>query len=151
MAQAEPLGSRVQIGLSMEELVAGVGARKVAHHNVGPFDRVMASVAKGIAKRLQQVQRPFVAGGIAIVPHDREDTAARGSRVNRNEITQPHTSMPCLIPEHDVVDTRGIYIAKHVTFVVPGAVGERRLRDIQAWKGITRALPYGNVRMIVIG
>ena len=144
-------GGGVEGGLGLEEEVVGVGVGVEAEEDFGVGDGVVDAVGEGVAEGLEEVERAFVAGGVAVVADDGEDGAVGAEGGDGDEVTEAGAELAGSIAEDDVVDLGGVDVAARVGGVGDGGVGEGGLGDVVAGEGVVGALENGDVGVVVVG
>lgn len=91
MREAASEGGGVEGGLGAEEEVAGVGVGVEAEEDFGVGDGVVDAVVEGVAEGLEEVERAFVAGGVAVVADDGEDGDVGAERGDGDEVSEGGT------------------------------------------------------------
>lgn len=149
--QAGGLGGGVQGGLGLGEEVVGVGVGVEVDLDFGVGYCVVDAVGEGVAEGLEEVERAFVAGGVAVVADDGEDGAVGAEAGDGDEVAEAGATFAGALAEDDVVDARRVDVAARVGGVGDGGVGEGGLGDVVAGVGVVRALEDGDVGMVVVG
>ena len=114
-------------------------------------DGVVDAVGEGVAEVLEEVERAFVAGGVAVVADDGEDGTVGAEGGDGDEVTELGAELAGAIAEDDVVDFGGVDVAARVSLVGVGGVGVGGLGDVVAGAGVVRALNDGDVGVVVVG
>ena len=76
-AQVQLLRGLIQGSLIVEEEFPRIAVRKESDDDLALFHGIVATIVKGIAKRLEEVQRPLIAGGISVVTDDAKRAVPR--------------------------------------------------------------------------
>ena len=91
MGEAASECGGVEGRLGVEEEVAGVGIGVEADEDFWALDGVVDAVVEGVAEGLEEVERAFVAGGVAVVTDDGEDGDVGAEGGDGDEVSEGGT------------------------------------------------------------
>jgi len=138
----------VEVGLGAWEELMGIGVGIEVDGDFGVSDGVVDAVFEGVAEGLEEVEGAFVAGGIAVVADNGEDSAMGAETGDGDEVSEAGSELVGTIAKNDVVDLGGVEVAEGVSEV---GVGEGSLRDVVAGIGVVGALEDGDGGVVVFG